>query len=137
LRHGAAFMQSMLSKPQLLSWITCDGAHIDPTTGKHTLLGVFSNTRVRQFPFVYPYMVWFITVTDCSQGSHTMKISMGLDAARMQPLIERKFDSESPLQRINLINEIANLPFPEPGEYDINIEIDDELLLATSFFISN
>jgi hypothetical protein len=52
-------------------------------------------------------------------------------------LIERKFDSESPLQRINLINEIANLPFPEPGEYDINIEIDDELLLATSFFISN
>jgi len=127
----------MQSKPQLLTWITCDGAHIDPSTGKHTLLGIFSNTRVRQFPFVYPFMVWFLTISDCSPGKHMVKISMGLDATRMQPLIEREFQSESPLQRINLINEIANLPFPEPGEYDITIEVDDELLLATSFIVSN
>ena len=127
----------MQSKPQLLAWITCDGAHIDPSTGKHTLLGIFTNTRVRQFPFVYPFMVWFLTVSDCAPGNHTVKISMGLDPTRMQALIEREFQSESPLQRINLINEIANLPFPEPGEYDLNIEVDDELLLATSFIISH
>jgi len=127
----------MQSKPQLLAWITCDGAHIDPSTGKHTLLGIFTNTRVRQFPFVYPFMVWFLTISDCAPGKHTVKISMGLDPMRMQPLIEREFQSESPLQRINLINEIANLPFPEPGEYDLNIEVDEELLLATSFIISN
>jgi len=127
----------MQSKPQLLAWITCDGAHIDPSTGKHTLLGIFTNTRVRQFPFVYPFMVWFLTISDCAPGKHTVKISMGLDPTRMQALIEREFQSESPLQRINLINEIANLPFPQPGEYDLNIEVDDELLLATSFIISN
>jgi len=127
----------MQSKPQLLAWITCDGAHIDPSTGKHTLLGIFTNTRVRQFPFIYPFMVWFLTVSDCAPGKHTVKISMGLDPTRMQALIEREFQSESPLQRINLINEIANLPFPEPGEYDLNIEVDDELLLATSFIISH
>ncbi|MDF3058762.1 MAG: hypothetical protein K0R17_2977, partial [Rariglobus sp.] len=54
-----------------------------------------------------------------------------------QPLIERTFESQSPLQRINLINEIRNLSFPQPGEYSIIIEVDDDPLLATSITVSN
>ena len=38
--------------------------------------------------------------------------------------------------RINLINEIRNLSFEEPGEYSILIEIDDEPLLATSLTVA-
>ena len=127
----------MRSKPQVLAWLTCDGVHVDPGTGKHTILGVFSNIRGRQFPVAHPFMVWFLTLSDVPVGSHKIKISMGLDATRLQPLIERTFESQSPLQRINLINEIRNLSFPRPGEYSILIEIDDEPLLATSITVSN
>jgi len=53
----------------------------------------------------------------------------------MQPLLERPFESQSPLHRINLINEVRNLPFPAPGEYSLLIEINDEPLLATSLTV--
>ena len=123
------------SKPQLLAWLTCDGVHIDPGSGKHTVLGVFSNINARQFPVTHPFMVWFLTITDCAPGPHRLRISIGTDPTRMQPLLERPFESQSPLHRINLINEIRNLPFPKPGDYSLLIEIDDEPLLATNLTV--
>jgi hypothetical protein len=124
------------SKPQLLAWLLCDAVHIDPGTGKHTILGVFSNIKAMRFPVVHPHMVWFMTLTDVSAGSHQMKISMGLDPTDPKPLIERTFESQGPLVRINLINEIRNLSFQQAGEYSILIEIDDEPLLATSLTVA-
>jgi hypothetical protein len=61
---------------------------------------------------------------------------MGLDATNPQPLLERTFESQSPLHRITLINEIRNLTFPQPGEYSLLIEIDEEPLLATNLTVS-
>ncbi|MCF7762015.1 MAG: hypothetical protein K9M98_16050, partial [Cephaloticoccus sp.] len=100
--------------------------------GKHTILGVFSNIQAKRFPVTHPFMVWFLTLTDCATGKHEIRISMGRDPTNMQPLLKRGFESPHPLQRINLINEIRNLTFPEAGEYTILIEVDDDLILATS-----
>jgi len=124
------------SKPQLLAWLTCDAAHVDPSSGKYTILGVFSNIKALRFPVTHPLMVWFLTLTDVSPGSHRMRLSMGLDPTAMRPLIERSFDSQSPLHRINLINEIRNLTFPTPGEYSLLVEIDEEPLLATNLTVT-
>lgn len=124
------------SKPQLLAWLTCDGVHIDPGSGKHTILGIFSNIQARQFPVTHPFMIWFLTISDVSPGQHSLKISMGLEGTTAQQLLERPFESQSPLHRINLINEIRNLSFPGPGEFELLVEIDDELLLATSLSVS-
>jgi len=66
-----------------------------------------------------------------------MKISMGLDPTNPKLLIERPFESQGPLVRINLINEIRNLTFERAGEYSILIEIDDEPLLATSLMVAS
>ena len=126
----------MKAAPQLLAWITCDAVHFDPATGKHTLLGVFSNIQGRHFPISHPRMVWFLTITDCPPGDHRLKVSFGFDPTALQPLIERPFASPGPLQRINLINEIHQLAFPRPGDYSILIEIDDEPLLATSLNVT-
>ena len=126
----------MQSKPQLLAWLTCDGVHIDPGSGKHTILGIFSNIHGHQFPLVHPFMIWFLTITDCAPGEHKLKISMGFEDATPQRMIEREFASQSPLDRINLINEIRNLPFPLPGEYSLLIEIDEEPILATSIVVT-
>ena len=127
----------MHSKPQLLVWLTCDGVHIDPASGKHTILGVFSNIKARSFPVTHPFMIWFITLTDVSPGQHQIRISMSLDPTIPVALINRPFESQSPLHRINLINEIRNLSFAQPGEYSILIEIDDEPLLATSLTVTS
>ena len=90
----------------------------------------------KHFPVVHPKMVWFMTLTDVSAGTHKMRISMGVDPTQPKLLIERTFESQGPLVRINLISEIHNLSFQAPGEYSILIEIDDEPLLATSLTVA-
>ncbi len=127
----------MQSKAQLLAWLTCDGVHLDPATGKHTILGVFSNIRAHRFPVTHPFMIWFMTLTDCAAGPHKVRILLGMEPTQMQPLLERTFESPGPLQRINLINEIRNLTFPKAGDYSIVIEVDDEPILATSIAVTN
>jgi hypothetical protein len=82
-------------------------------------------------------MIWFLTITDCSPGQHTMRISIGLDPTNMMKVIERPFESQNPLQRINLINELRNCQFPQAGEYEILVEVDDELLLATNLTVTS
>jgi len=124
------------SKPQLLTWLTCDAVHIDAASGKHTLLGAFCSIKAHHYPVTHPHMVWFLTITDCAPGNHHMRISMGLEPTKMQTLLERPFESQSPLHRINLINEIRNLTFPQPGEYSLLVEIDEEPLLATSLTLN-
>ncbi len=118
-------------------WLTCDAVHLDPGTGKHTILGVFSNIKAREFPVTHPYMVWFLTLTDVSPGKHQIRILMGLDPTNPSELINREFESQSPLHRINLINELGNLKFQQPGEYSILIEVDDEPILATSMTVAS
>ena len=48
-------------------------------------------------------------------------------------IIEKEFKAENPAQRINLINDIQGLDFEEPGNYAIVIEIDDQVVLASTF----
>jgi hypothetical protein len=78
-------------------------------------------------------MVWFISITDCIVGEHTLKIGMGLPMEPSREILCRQFKSTSPAQRINLINEIHNLKFEQPGNHSVVIDIDDETILAMSF----
>lgn len=126
----------MSSKPQLLVWTICDAVHIDPATGKHYIMGCFSNIRARQFPATHAKMVWFVTLCDVAVGQHQIRFSYGRDMQDMKQIMQRPFESKSPLHKINLINEIHNLQFNEPGEYQIMLEIDDEPLLITSLGVS-
>lgn len=125
----------MKSKPQLLCWLTCDGVHIDPATGKPTILGVFSNINALRFPVSHPHLVWFLSLIDCSAGEHRLRISFGMGPSGMKPVVERPFESPGPTQQINLINEIRGLTFPMPGDYSIVVEIDDEVLLTTGLTV--
>jgi hypothetical protein len=61
---------------------------------------------------------------------------MGLDPTNPTELLDREFESKSPLHRINLINELRKLRFEQPGDYSILIEVDDEPILATSLTVN-
>lgn len=126
----------MSPKPQLLSWLTCDAVHSDPATGKHTILGVFSNIRAARFPVVHPSMVWFLALTGCAAGEHHLHISMGPSASSTKELLVRPFASQGPQHRINIINEIRGLSFPKAGDYAVVIKIDDTPLLVTTLSVT-
>ena len=75
----------MSTKPQVLAWITCDSVYVDPATGKHTLLGIFSNLRAKEFPVVHPRMIWFLSFSDLTKGKHQLKISIGIPMSEEEP----------------------------------------------------
>mgnify|MGYP001050123138 CR=1 FL=1 len=126
----------MTAKPLILSVVTCDAVHVDKSTGKYYLLGVFSSIRTRHFPVVHPRMFWFVVLTDVPTGEHILRVSLGLPTEAPIMEIDRPFESQNPLHRIHLVNEIQNLRFEEPGDYSLNIEVDDEPLIVTSFAVS-
>lgn len=134
VRHAPSSMTS--DKAQVLAWITCDGVHIDPGTGKHTLLGIFSSIYARQFPVQHPYMIWFLTLTNLVPGKHQLRISIGLTQEHMTKILEREFESAHPNHRINLINELRGFGFQQPGLYLINVEVDDEPILVTNLSVT-
>lgn len=125
------------TRPQILCWQICDAVHIDPATGKHYLMGCFSNIRSRQFPVTHGKMVWFLTLTDVPAGQHKLRISFGFNVTDVKSIVERDFESQSPLHKINLINEMRNIPFEEPGNYAIMVEVDEEPILVTNLGVSN
>ena len=63
-------------------------------------------------------------------------MSLCLDLTSLTPLIEREVESTVPLQLINMINEVRNFSFSQPGDYSILIEVDEAPLLATSLTVS-
>lgn len=127
----------MTSEPLLLSFVTCDGVHLDHGSGKYYLMGIFSSIRGRSFPVVHPQMFWFLVLTDVSVGQHTVRISLSLPTEPPIMQIERPFESQSPLHRIHLINEIKNLKFDTPGDYSAVVEVDDHPILVTTFSVTN
>ncbi|HLS28450.1 MAG TPA: hypothetical protein VK041_07355 [Opitutales bacterium] len=81
-------------------------------------------------------MMWFLTLTELAAGKHQLRILFGYGIGEPKVVVAREFESKSPVQRINLINEIRNLRFEEPGDYSITIEIDDEPILVTNLPVS-
>jgi hypothetical protein len=90
----------MSTKPQILAWITCDSVYVDPATGKHTLLGIFSNLRAKEFPVVHPRMIWFLSFSDLTAGKHDLKITIGIPMSDESPrtIIEKEFESPYPVR---------------------------------------
>lgn len=119
-------------KPQMLSFLVCDGVHIDPMTGKQTILGVYSHLASRTFPFRHPRLFFLLTLAGLSAGKHNLKIALGLPMEEQKVVVQRDFEVAGPMQKMNLLSEIQGLAFPVPGDYAISIDIDDENLIVTS-----
>jgi len=110
-----------------------DGKH-DPLVGEVLKLMdriIVDNPHADPQPFMGP-------VIDNAAADHVQSQYMELMMKGGKPIrrLERPFEGQSPLHRINLINEIRNLSFPQPGDYSLLVEIDDEPLLATSLTVT-
>ena len=128
-----------LSKGEVASFITCDQVYVDPTTGKHSLLGVFSNLRAKEFPVKHPSMIWYLSLVEVPQGKHNLKIYFGVLPSEEEPklIIDRDFESQGAHKRINVINDIKSLYFDEPNSYSIIIEIDGEVVFVDTFAVQD
>lgn len=115
-------MSEPLPPPIALAMIICDAIWVDPSTGKQTLLGVFSEIGAKEFPAVHPLMAVHICMTD-AEGQVPLKLQL-IDADETrEPLFMVENELEFPDRRVNMVMtaHMQGIAFPEPGEYRLQL----------------
>ena len=107
-----------------LALILCDTIIEDKTTGKKSLIGLFSQIHVPQLPCVHQSMNILVSVTG-GQGMYPCRIVCE------HPQLERpvfcldcmiKF--ENPFQVVDMVFQLKAVRFQLPGKYELKVLID-------------
>ncbi|GMV97727.1 MAG: hypothetical protein AMXMBFR83_20820 [Phycisphaerae bacterium] len=116
--------------PMVLAMVLCDAIYQDPATKKCTLLGTFSTINARQFPMVHSQLAVHLALTD-GHGKTRIRLTL-VGAEEGAPTLfsgEGTIEFADPRMVAELNFTIANLRFPSPGEYRLQVYGNDELLM--------
>jgi hypothetical protein len=116
--------------PFALSMLICDAVHVDPTSGKITIIGCFGAISASRFPAVHPSMTIFAELTDGRGKVPLLLRVIDVDEDRT-PVVEAQFevDIPDPLAVQVVVWPLQGLTFPEPGEYRVQLFSGSEHLL--------
>ncbi len=106
------------TEPVALALVLCDGIHVDPGTGKRTLLGLFNSAYSPVLPARMNQLAIYCCLTECySETPIAFKI-VDVNEER-EPLFESSnvVHSDDPLGIVELDLQIGGIEFPEYGEY--------------------
>ena len=115
--------------PFLVAALTCDTVSTDPSTGKKSLIGVFSHVISTQFPLTRHLSLYY-KVTD-AEGYYPIEIEfanaddnnvLGTATAAIS-ISDRNGHWES-------VVDFPSLPVPKPGRYEFRIKM-------AGFFLGN
>ncbi len=122
--------------PVVLAMIICDAIYQDPATRKCTLLGTFSTINARQFPVVHPQLAVHVALTD-GHGRTRIRLTLVGTDENQRPLFsgEGAIEFNDPRMVAELNFTIANLTFPAPGEYRLQVQANDELLMERRLYV--
>ena len=115
-------MPEELPPPIAIAMVICDAIWVDPSTGKITLLGVFSDIASKIFPAIHPLLAVHVCLTD-AHGTIPVKMQL-IDAdEENDPLFEVEHEIEFPDRRaiIFMNAHMKDIAFPNPGEYRLQL----------------
>ena len=121
--------------PTLLAILICDQIVQDPSTGKHSLLGLFSQITASGFPCAHPQLHVFVSLTDGHGPAAGVLRLVRKGAQPEAPVLETRGDIEfsHPLAIVDLIFNIVNLSLPAPGRYSFDFYCNGALLGSRPF----
>ncbi len=118
--------------------VICDAIWTDPGSGKHTLLGTFSEIYTRQFPAVHRNMGVYIEVTGL-RGKLPITV-LGIDAEEARGEVFRldgEVEVSDPIEVLQLAFNLPSVRFDEPGEYRIQFYANHEFLLERRILVKH
>jgi hypothetical protein len=114
-------------QPLGLAMVICDGIHVDPATGKRTLLGTFTACFAAIFPATVAAMAVYVALTEC-RGEFSARLQIVDANEEREPVtvMEGQFASDDPLTVLELDFGLQHVTFPEPGEYRVQLLADGQ-----------
>ncbi len=122
--------------PMVLAMILCDAIHQDPATKKSTLLGTFSTINARKFPAVHRQLAVHAAMTN-GHGKTQIRLTLVGPDESQPPLFSREgmIEFVDPRMVAELNFALANISFPKPGEYRLQLFGNDELLMERRLYV--
>ncbi len=123
-----------------LAMIVCDNIHVDPNTGKRTILGTLTNIRSQTFPKVQPLLCVYMALTECYGPFEFTYRIVDADEAR-KPVHETRGAVTGsligPLAIMELDLRLTKLTFPAPGEYRFQFVVRGSVVSERRLFVDD
>jgi len=122
--------------PMVLAMVLCDAIYQDPATKKCTLLGTFSTINAKTFPAVHRQLAVHLALTGGHGKARVRLTLLGVEESQ-EPLFSREgvIEFKDPRMVAEVNFAIANLSFPKPGEYRLQVHGNDELLMERRLYV--
>ena len=121
--------------PMGLALLLCDTIIEDRSTGKKSLIGLFSQIHAPKLPCIHPSMTMLVSMTG-GQGEYPCLITCehpDLDKPVFSLPCKMKF--ENPFQVVDYVFQLKAVRFPLPNKYSINVKIDDYLVMTRPLLV--
>lgn len=116
--------------------MVCDHIIVEQGTNKKSLIGVFNNIGSTSFPVIHPQMSIFVAMTN---GRGRLPTTLRFVRESDQKEIFSAAGEvlfPSPNDVVELVFNIVQAPFEEPGLYTFEVYCDDELVLEKRFQVA-
>jgi hypothetical protein len=122
-------------KPVLHAVLICDYTVRDGETGKVSVIGIFDRINTPDFPTLHPGLFVYVNMAD-AMGDY----KIGLELLRTDSLKrlgsgEQVLTYTNPLAGAELIFDLRNLIFEEPGKYEFRVYANGEHIGGKPFTV--
>jgi hypothetical protein len=121
-----------LPKPVGLALIVCDDVYKDDG-GKQALIGLFNNLRLPGFPFVYPRLCVFGSMTEVRYGTECRVDIVHADTETVVAAQSSVPPPREPTAECEFVCTLKAIRFPEPGTYFVRLFANGEIILQRRF----
>lgn len=117
---------SKLPEPKCHALVVCENVYVD-SHGKRALVGLFTRIAAETFPIRHAKICVFVSVTELRKQT-----TCTLDIVRsdLEPIFEMSgpLPQDSPTVICDLVFELTNVVFPEPGKYWVRFSGHGQIL---------
>ena len=125
----------MAPKPSVKAILICDQIIHEQGTNKKSLIGIFEDIHLLQFPANYPRIGVYVNLTD-AHGKYVLEVRLvSPDGNHIGPVRTPEVEIDSPLRTCEFALQAQNIPFRVPGKYDVQIFANDEFLASKTFSV--
>lgn len=113
-----------LPKPVVNAMLVCDEAERESKTGKITVKGIFETILAKGFPAKHPFLCVYVKLID-AHGTYPIRFSvLHLETGRLIGTGESEMVAADRMRPIELMFNLRNFIFPDPGTYEFQIHAD-------------